>query len=158
MQEMKEEVRTAKEWRPLLQVKINELIRYIDKGHNCISNRSPWKDGLMDAGHYYPRSSHYVLRFHLLNIWAQSKLDNKWREGNRQGARQSFIDLFGYVVADEIEALPQKHTEARWTAPQLREAYKVCLQLQKEAKMLPVLSQEARVEVRRKYNERLGLY
>lgn len=155
---MKEEVRTAKEWIPLLQAQINKLIRYIDKGQPCISNRSPWEDGLMDAGHYYPRSSHYVLRFHLLNIWAQSKYDNRWQEGNKQGARQSFIDLFGYSIADEIEALPQKHTEARWTAPQLREAYKVCLQLQKEAKMLPVLSQEARVKARRKYMERLALY
>jgi len=50
------------------------------------------------------------------------------------------------------------HPVSRWTAPELCEAYEVCLQLQKEAKSLPVLSQKARVEVRRKYNERLKLY
>ena len=156
--ELKKQTRTAKEWIPKLQEQINKLIRYIDKGQACISNRSPWQDGLMDAGHYFPRSSHFSLRFHLLNIWAQSKYDNQYNEGNRQGARESFIDLFGEDVAQEIDQLPKMHPVSRWTAPELCEAYEVCLQLQKEAKSLPVLSQKARVEVRRKYNERLNLY
>jgi hypothetical protein len=155
----KETLLTHSEWINVLQKHINELVRLIDKGQNCISSDTPWVDGLMDAGHYYPRTQKYLpIRFHLMNIWAQGKHDNRFVEGNRQGMREGFIRHFGSFIANEIEDLPKQYPSCKWSINELRRAYKTCLALKKKARNLPILDPIARLQIRQMYNKEIGLY
>ena len=94
---------THSRWLEELQKDVNKAVRLIDHGHPCISNGSAFKEGIMDAGHYYARSTHPVLRFHLLNIWGQSKYDNRFMEGNRQGFSKGLSLVGGSELLEEIE-------------------------------------------------------
>ena len=46
---------THSRWLEELQRDVNKAVRLIDHGHPCISNGSAFKEGIMDAGHYYAR-------------------------------------------------------------------------------------------------------
>ena len=47
----------------------------------------------------------------MLNIWAQSKIDNGQFEGNRDGYRRGIIGLYGRDLMDEIDALEWKYQD-----------------------------------------------
>jgi hypothetical protein len=150
---------THKKWLAKLQDDINKAVRLIDKGHQCISNGSFYKEGGMDAGHYYARSTHPTLRYHLLNIWGQSKYDNQYMEGNRQGFYKGLYLVGGDSLLDEIESLPGLFKTAKWSIPELSCARDVVrsfiLDYQKKNYYL---ADQDRIELKRELTKLTGLY
>jgi len=153
-QQMKVETRTHNEWIAILQDSINLLVRTIDRGWPCISS------GVIEcqfhAGHFYARSTHPALRFHLHNIWAQSAYDNGRREGNRNGYILGLTDLYGEGYGF-IEMLPQIYPSRKWSIPELSDALKV---VKRCIKKVPNrrLTAEERWRYRDEFNLEIGLY
>ena len=76
---------THSRWLEELQKDVNKAVRLIDQGHPCISNGSAFKEGIMDAGHYYARSTHPVLRFHLIEYLGAVQVRQSFYGGEPSG-------------------------------------------------------------------------
>ena len=67
--QIKETLETKSQLEAKLQKVINAIVREIDKGCVCISNRKPIPKRQEQGGHFISRGSHPALRFHLDNIF-----------------------------------------------------------------------------------------
>jgi len=157
-QKMKVDTRSHSEWIAVIQPNFNKLIREIDKFQPCISSGNAWINGGMDSGHYWPTSTHGRLRFHFLNVWAESKNSNGFDSSHLIGYRKNLIGLFGQSLFDEIDSLPQKYQTLKWDIPTLKEADRLIKVFRKEAQMMPILTTSQRLEVRRDFMSRFVLY
>ena len=156
--QMKREMRSHSDWISIIQPKFNVLIREIDKFQPCISSGNAWINGGMDSGHFWPVSTHGRLRFHFLNVWAESKNSNGFDSSHLIGYRKNLIELFGQAVFDEIDSLPQQYPTLKWDIPTLKEAERLIGVFRKEAQMMPILTTAQRLEVRREFMSRFVLY
>jgi hypothetical protein len=153
-QQMKVDIRSHADWIAILQEEINLLVRTIDRGWPCISS------GVIEcqfhAGHFFARSTHPALRFHLHNIWAQSAYDNGQREGNRNGYIEGLKNLYGEGYGF-IEHLPRIYPSRKWAKDELIDALKV---VKRCIKKVPNrrLSKEERWEFRDLFNDEIKLY
>lgn len=142
-----------------LQQEVNTIVRLIDKGHECISSGLPYGRFVPNAGHYYSVGSNKTLRYHLLNIFLQSKRDND--EGGGKGSNYSLRlgQVFGQEIKDEIESLPAQFKELKLSQEDAQKALKTARQIVRELKKEDqVYSLEARIRMRRQINLRLNIY
>lgn len=156
-----EKLKTKSDFESDLEKEVNHIVRLIDKGHECISSgRSNYT---VNAGHYYSVGAEPTLRFHLLNIWAQSVGDNMYRGGNPRAYKEGLEKTFGQEVANEIEELKAKYKEIKLSISEIRETIKLARQcvrdLMKATKDIekPYTTDE-RIELRKFYNSVLGIY
>lgn len=142
-----------------LQALINTIVRLIDRGQPCISSGTEYGKYVVNAGHYISRGANKTLRYHLLNIFNQSESDN-WKKGGKGSTYSARLkEVFGQEVRDEIESLPAKYPTLKLTKLEAKEKCKIAGQIIKELKAQDIIfSTEYRIEVRRKLNERLGIY
>lgn len=145
--------RTNGQWRAALQKEINKLIRKIDNGWPCISSGST--NCQIHAGHYYPRSTHPNLAFHLFNIWAQSSHDNRWEEGNIAGYVMGLKGLYGEGAkeVDDLYLIGSK----KWSSKELEEAIgrvKECIKEVPDRKLTAAEKWRYRMD----FNKKIGLY
>lgn len=142
-----------------LQREINKIVRLIDRGHKCISSGLEYGKYYPNAGHYYSVGSNKTLRYNLLNIFNQSASDNNQGGGKGSNYGNGLIQTFGQLVFDEINALPSKYKRIDLNQQQAKEAIKVCRTITKELQQADVIfSTEYRIEVRKKLNQRIGIY
>jgi len=136
---------------------VNKLIREIDKGHGCISGSTAKKQ--FHAGHYHTVGAHPELRFNLLNIWNQSAQDNHFGSGNIHGYRNGIMLIGGQELLDEMDGLPLLWAKLNTVKSDFLEMIPKLKELHREAKKLPKkLPSKARIEIRREYNKRIGIY
>ena len=145
---------------PALQRKINLLVRLIDKGHRCISSDKQYKN--YDAGHFHAVGPRPWIRFHLLNIWAQSKIDNGAFEGNKDGYRRGIIGLFGKELMDQIDELEWKYQDISLMKHEIKDAMSrvdECIgEINKKHKSSGDLTIQERLEFRIKFNKYINIY
>jgi len=143
-----------------LQDLINTIVRFIDKGHPDITGNRPYGAYRVAAGHLWSRGAHPKLRYNLLNIFAQDWNDNSYKGGMEAQYLVNLGETFGLEIKKEIEGLPLKYKDKpKLTKLEAKEKCKIAGQIIKELKQYePMFSTEARIEVRRKLNERLGIY
>lgn len=145
-----------------LQRLINTLVRLIDKGHPCISNGGIYRD--YDAGHFFNVGSHPWLRFNLLNIWKQNKYDNGQKDGNKEGYRANLIRLYGTEVMNEIDAIEWhlEYQQINLMKHELQDKISIVKELindmNKELKSRDKLTTMERLEYRRLFNDKIGIY
>ena len=157
---LKEGIKSSKDYRNELQRKINALVRAIDEGCKCISCGQV-KD-TFDAGHMKSSGAHRTVTFHLLNIWAQCRACNSYRDSKYQYV-DGLIDLVGQDLFDYITSLPTQWKELKLDIEQLKQASKnvnECMKFVKEYKsdkILPLLPKE-RIELRKICNSLIGIY
>lgn len=156
-----EEMKTLSDYYKDLEKEINQIVRYIDKGHECISSGK--KRYQVNAGHLYSVGAFPALRFNLLNIYNQSVDDNLYRGGNGVIYKERIKEVFGVEVAEEIESLKGKHKILDLTIPEVKATIKIArrinrrLKKQTEDQDRPFTTEE-RISVRRELNEEIGLY
>lgn len=142
-----------------LQALINTIVRLIDRGHDCISSGIKYGEYRVAAGHYYSVGSNPTLRYNLLNIYNQSWSDNGYKGGKGSNYSLRLKEVFGDDVRDEIEGLVSKYPTLKMTRKEALEYCKIAGQIIKELKDIEIIfSTEYRIEVRKKINERLGIY
>lgn len=101
---MKDNILTKSKLEGMLQKKVNEAVRLIDKNCHCISSGRPLGQRY-DAGHFYSVGSTPSLRFNFHNIFGQSVEQNNYKGGNPIGMKQGILSTFGKEYHDEVLAL-----------------------------------------------------
>ena len=142
-----------------LQDEINKIVRLIDRGHECISSGYKYGSYEVAAGHYFSVGSNKSLRYNLLNIYAQSFSDNNHKGGKGSNYGLRLKEVFGAEVRDEIEGLVAKYPYIGLKAQDAKKALTICRQIVKELEQNDIMfSTEYRILVRKKLNERIGIY
>ena len=156
---MKESLQTLSDLKKILQTEINRLIRMIDYGQLCISSqRVPLK---ANAGHYFSVGAHPSLRYNLLNIFLQSEHDNSFLSGNLLEYRENVKVYFGKKFLKELEELPLLYKSLNLTKEEVKEAIKATrevIKLHLENYPNVKLGHDKRIELRKHYNELIGIY
>jgi len=87
------------DWKPKLQMKINLIVRLIDKGLPCLARGVNAKQ--MHGGHIFSRGSNRTMRYNLHNIHRQSAQSNHFQ--NDDGLlREGLSNEYGYEYMDFI--------------------------------------------------------
>jgi predicted DNA-binding protein YlxM (UPF0122 family) len=154
-----EKLKTKSDYEKDLEKEVNHIVRLLDKGHPCIS--SDRINYTVNAGHMFSVGAFPSLRYNLLNIYAQSVGDNMYKGGNPLAYMEGLRKTFGAEVANEINQLKAKYPEIKLSIPEIRETIKVARQcvrdLMKVESDKPYTTEE-RIELRRQYNNILGIY
>jgi hypothetical protein len=141
------------------QILINEIVRLIDYGQNCISCEKNIANEKHDAGHLFPVSSNCTIRYNLLNIYSQCTYCNHHLGGNQVNYLISLQKLFTEQECKEIIELPQKHKELKLMRHELQgaieQAKKIKKWLKEDNKTLTITQ---RIEYRKEINNIIGIY
>lgn len=155
---LKDRLKTHSDWTKELQVEINTIVRLIDKGSICVSSLTVLNDKY-DAGHRFSTAAFPSLRFHLNNIHAQSVYQNQYLSGNPDGYNHGLECIYGEQYLIDLFDLRLKYPELKLTIPELTEAKARAKKIVKELKALDLTyPPKVRIELRKKYNKRLGIY
>lgn len=142
------------DWAKSLQVKINFIVRTIDKGLKCLARN---RGGQIHAGHVYARGGNQTIRYNLHNIHRQNAQSNHYQ--NDDGLlREGLVNEYGQEYMDFISELRQtpslKFNNMEYK-DLTKKASKIALKLKKENKEY---SLKERIELRNKINVELGIY
>lgn len=135
LSKMRENAISRGEMERRLQVKVNDIVREIDKNCNCISSGRPLM-GKYDAGHFYSVGSTPSLRFNFHNIFAQSVEQNHHKGGNPIGYRDGLVSTFGKEYAEKIFNLRAGIGAIKLNKNDLRERIAACKSLIKDVKQM----------------------
>lgn len=151
----KKDKEAFKDWSKELQVKVNLIVRLIDKGLPCLARNYQAKQS--HAGHLYSRGSNQTIRFNLHNIHRQSAQSNHFQ--NDDGLlREGLIKEYGQEYMNfisELRRTPQLHIKNAEYHDLYKKASKICLRLQKSDNEY---SLEDRIRLRNSINKELGIY
>lgn len=117
-QKLKNDLKTASQWKKDLQTVFNTFIRLRDTGKNCISCDKPLR-GKFDAGHFYNVGNYPGLRFNELNVWGQCVECNQFQGGRVHEYRLNLIKRIG---PDAVEQLEQnRHKLQKLSIPEIKD-------------------------------------
>lgn len=157
--EIIESIKTLSEYKKDLELEINAIVRYLDKGHECISGGFEWGKYKVHAGHLYSVGSSPSIRFNLLNIFGQSEHDNLHLHGNGAIYLERIKVVFGKEVFEEISDLRHAYPVLKANASEIKEATVIARQIKKSLiKMDTFFETEERINLRKTYNKMIGLY
>lgn len=155
---IRESLKSNSDYLKELQKEINTIVRLIDKGSQCISTLKPLNDKF-DAGHLYSVGSNPALRFHLDNIHAQSVYANQYLSGDQINYINGLIGVYGKCYKDYVLNLKSVYKVLKLSQDELKEKITIARQIVKELKVLDLqYPPKVRIQLRKKYNERLGIY
>lgn len=144
-----------KDWSKELQVKVNLIVRLIDKGLPCLArNYFPKK---YDAGHVYARGGNQTIRFNLHNIHRQSAQSNHFQNDDgllREGLTKEYGQEYMNFVS-ELRRTPQLHISNPEFHELYKKASKIALRLKKSDNEYVL---EDRIRLRNSINKELGIY
>ena len=154
----KEKLKTHSEWLNDLQKEINTIVRIIDKGSFCHSTRKTLNK-IYDAGHVYTVKAHPEIRFNLFNIYAQSVYANQYLSGDPINYLATLKDVFGIKHLEYVMSLPIKYKDVKLTVVEIKEKILIAKSIVKELKSIErVYSDGERIELRKYYNDKIGIY
>jgi len=153
----REKLKTLSDWKNDLQKEINAIVREIDKGHPCISSGRPLGKSY-DAGHFLGRQAFPEVRYHLMNIYAQSVEQNQHKSGNVIGFMSGLEQVFGKEHLESVMAL-KSLPSLRITIEEIKEAIPRCRGILKWLKLQDrIFTTEERLELRKRFNIEIGIY
>lgn len=156
--ELKDKLSTLGDWNKKLQTEINTLVREIDKGHICISNRKPL-NFKFDAGHFYSRGSNPSLSFNLMNIYGQSVNSNQHLSGDQINFLEGLELDFGKEHKEFVLSLKRLYPVLKLTKEEVKEKIPLVRSLIKWVKLQDKkFTLEERVSLRVKFNAEIGIY
>jgi hypothetical protein len=153
---LKEKVKTLSDYLKELQANINTIVRLIDKGCGCICTDS--KNGKKNAGHYRSVKSHPSIRFHLDNIHLQSEHSNTYLSGDTLRYQAGLRKVYGEDYLEYVNSLSLIQP-IQLGKDELKEKIAIAKEIVKELKATDLTYDvKERIELRKKYNEKLGIY
>lgn len=158
--EIKKSLETKSQLESKLQKEVNTLIRFIDRGHECISSGRPLGIDARkyDAGHLYSVGSNPTLRFNLFNIFGQSVHDNQHKSGNELEYFFRLETVFSRELQEfvfNLKKTPSLHLKKN----DIRDKTMVARSLVKWIKLQDrIFTKEERVKLRNDFNNSLGIY
>lgn len=144
------------DWKPKLQMKINEIVRLIDIGLPCLAKGIHANQ--IHAGHVYARGGNSSIKYNLHNIHRQSAQSNHYQ--NDDGLlREGLVKEYGYKYMDFISELRQTPT-LKYSNQDYREftkhASKIALELKRQGRTFSTINE--RIFMRNEINTQLGIY
>ena len=158
---LKEKHKDGPYYKAKLQDEVNFIARLIDKGTNCRSCNAPITQiNPAHGGHFWSRGGYPNLRFLLMNIHQQAPCCNKHKGGNMGEYYDGLKEMYGSEVANHIrDELRALYPVIRLSLPELKEKLEIATQIRKELQKLNLEYPPAmRIALRKKYDERLGIY
>jgi len=153
-----ERLKTHSDYSKELQIEINTIARLIDKGSVCVSSLKPLNDKF-DCGHRFSCGAFPQIRFNLLNCHAQSVHENQYKSGNPDGYDHGLSTLYGEDYLNEVHELKLKYPTLKLSITELIETKTKAKKIVSELKKLDLIYPPTiRVILRKKFNERLGIY
>lgn len=122
--EIKEKLKTNKDYTRELQVVFNTFIRLRDKNRVCISCQKPLINKY-DAGHFYSVGAYPELRFSEANVHGQCVFCNQHKHGNLLEYNRFIGERIGLKQLKELEQLrgiSRKYTKTELV--ELKDIYK----------------------------------
>jgi hypothetical protein len=99
------ELRTRREWYAMLQVLVNQYVRWRDRDEGCCTCGTLNPNIKYDAGHFHTTAARPDIRFELTQIHKQcSQKCNVWGSGKRNEYEKFIIEKYGQ---DHVEWLEQ---------------------------------------------------
>lgn len=149
--------KTLSDWQKELQKEINTIVRLIDKGSGCISCGGQTTPA---GGHYHSTGSNRSITFHLDNIHLQDFNCNNWKSANLHKYDLGIIERYGNDYWNYIKFyIPRLFPLLKMAKNDYSEKIKIARQIVKELQKADLTySANVRLELRKKYNERLGIY
>lgn len=153
---MKDKLITISEWKNLLQIPINTIIRLIDEGQPCIATGST--TGKRNAGHYISRGANDTIRFHLDNIHIQSEHSNSFNGGDTLRYQDGIKRIYGKEYFEFLETL-KSIKPIKLSIEEIKEKILIAKSIVKDLKENnSTYDAETRLTLRAYYNELLGIY
>lgn len=158
-QKKKEQTKRLKEkitnWREKLQLKIQEIVRLIDKGQPCPARG--YTNCQFHAGHVYARGGNSTIALNLHNIHRQSAQSNHWQNDDllfREGLKNEYgEDYVGFI--GELRRTSQLKYKNEDYHHFYKKASQIALKLKKDYFAYP---KQTRINLRNEINEQLGIY
>ena len=142
-----------------LQNTINHIARLIDKGCKCIDCERTEAKPCWDGGHRESRGSNPTLRYNLHNIFKQTRYCNSKSEGNKVAYNDGLIEMYGNIYYKKVDALKLTYESLHLLHSEIPAFLKEARKVLRELKSLDLeYSPEVRIELREKYNKRIGIY
>jgi len=137
-----------------LQPVVNEIVRIIDKGEDCIANVDAFAT---DAGHFISSGSNRQTALNLHNIHLQSRNSNSFKGGEDLKYYKGLIRKYGQEYADFCETLRQ--SKARHAKIDYIEAFSKAkeFRLILKKKDYTYMTMD-RISLRNEANNYIGLY
>ena len=134
IKELKEKLKTVKDYSKDAQKVFNTFIRLRDEGKRCIScdqflNSSKAK---FDAGHYYSQGGHSSVRYDENNVFGQCVECNRYLHGNLIKYGDRLKKLIGEEKYNELK--DKAYKTKKWTIDELKEIIQVYKQKVKDLK------------------------
>ena len=117
VKQMKQDLKTHKDYVQILQKVFNTFIRLRDKDKPCISCSKPLT-GKFDAGHFFPTTKQY-LRFNENNVHGQCVHCNQHLHGNLTKYAYNLPKRIGWDEFEELHATC--NMELKLTIPEILE-------------------------------------
>ncbi len=156
--EMKEKLKTKSDYEKELQKEINTIVRLIDKGSVCHSTLKPLNEKF-DAGHVFSCGANPSIRFNLMNIYSQSVYANQYLSGDQINFMNGLENIYGTEHKELVMSLKLRYPILKLAIDELKEKIQIARQIVKELKTINLTyPPKVRLELRRKYNERLRIY
>lgn len=143
-----------------LEKEVNTIVRYIDKGHGCVSSGRPLGNDTrkFDAGHLFTVKANPTIRFNLFNIYGQSIHDNRDKSGNEIEYFLRLETVFSKELQDFTVKLKQIQP-LHLTKDELRDKTQIARSLIKWLKLQDrIFTNEERISLRNDFNNKLAIY
>lgn len=155
---IKESLKTKSDYEKELQILINTIVRLIDKGTFCHSTKKPLNDKF-DAGHVFSCGGNPTIRFNLFNIYAQSVYANQYLSGDQINFLAVLSEVYGIEHKEYVLSLKSRYNIIKLSQEDLKDKIKIARQIVKELQKADLTyPTKVRLELRKKFNERLGIY
>jgi hypothetical protein len=142
-----------------LQAEINHIARLIDKGCRCVDCDKTEAKPCWDGGHRKSRGSTPNLRFHLDNIFKQTRYCNYKSEGDKEAYNNGIKEMYGIEYYEFVDGLNLLYPSLKMIhsdyPPAIKEARKIIRELKALDMTYPP---NVRIQLRKEYNKRLGIY
>jgi hypothetical protein len=157
---LKESLKTLGDYKKELQVKINKIVRLIDFNCNCLACGT--NKGKFDASHFRGVKAWDNLRYNLFNIYSGCAQCNTFKDGNLIKFREGIVITFGEETINYMDDLNVIYPFIKLNKTDFSELNKKCNEIIKELNLLNTdiikRSIDDRIQLRKKYNNYLGIY
>lgn len=155
---LKEKLKTKSDYEKDLQILINKIVRLIDKNTCCISTGKPLNEKF-DAGHFFSVGSNPTIRFNLLNIYAQSVYANQYLSGDQINFMNGLSDNYGKGLQSIVLKLKSDYKVIKLSIDDLKEKIVIAKSIVKHLEIEnKTYNSIERIELRKKYNNLIGIY
>jgi hypothetical protein len=166
---MRERSKPHSYWEGKLEEEIRAIVRLIDAKTVCLGCEAVMYgrhqelqggDNEAHAAHRWAKGSYNNLRYNLMNIFLMGACCNRHNGGSLDEYDEGLNRVYGEGVASHVkEELRALYPTVKLMIPEIKEKIEIARKIKSELKKLDMeYPPKMRIELRREYNLRIGIY